>query len=110
MTNNEVTSSNSAAFARLFWMMVGPASLAVFTIFIMRRDVSWLSFPNIAFLVVLASMIFARWWEFRGHNPTTGWGEPATPADLRKYVLSTTVIGLCIWLGANLLRTYGIAG
>jgi len=110
MTPNAVTSSNSSAFARLFWMGVGPAILAVLAVIIVNQASGWFTLSNLAFLAVLAGMIFARWREFQGDDPRTSTGDPATPADLRRYVLFTTLIGLCIWLSANLVRTYGTAG
>ena len=110
MTHNEVTSSNSTGLARLFWMGVGPMILAVLTVIIATRSTGWFTLSNFGFLAVLAGMIFARWWEFQGDNPRTGTGDPATPADLHRYLLVTTVIGLGVWLGANLLRSYWIKG
>ena len=110
MTPNDVTSSNSSALARLFWMAVGPAILAVLAVIIVSQASGWFTLSNLAFLAVLAGMIFARWREFQGNNPTTSTGDPATPTDLHRYMLLTTLIGLCVWLTANLLRTYGTAG
>jgi hypothetical protein len=37
--------------------------------------------------------MLARWYEF-GRNPTTSTGEHATPADLRKFLISSVVAGL----------------
>ena len=110
MTPNDVTSSNSSALARLFWMAVGPAILAVLAVIIVSQASGWFTLSNLAFLAVLAGMIFARWREFQGNNPRTSTGDPATPTDLHRYMLLTTLIGLCVWLTANLLRTYGTAG
>ena len=110
MTSTEVTSSTAAALARMFWLAVGPGILFVLTGIIVSRTTGWLTFSNLAFLAVLAGMIFARWREFQGDNPKTSTGEPATLADVRRYVLGTTFVGLGIWLVANLLRTYWIDG
>lgn len=110
MDHNEFESRNSAAFARLFWMGLGPAILSVLVVFIVTSTTGWFTLSNLVFLAVLAGMLFARWREFQAGNPTTGTGEPATQADLHWYILLTTVIGLCVGLGANLVRTYWRAG
>ena len=109
MARDDVTSSNSAALARLFWMAVGPMILSLLTVIIVSRTSRWLSLSSVAFLVVLGGMIFARWWEFQGNNPKTSTGDPAMPADLHRYVLFTALVGLCLWVVANLFRSYSIA-
>ena len=110
MTRDVLTSSNSAALARLFWMAVGPGILSVILVTIVNRASGWLTLSNLFFFVVLAAMIFARWWEFQGGNAKTGMGDPATPTDLRRYVLFMTFLSLSVWLAANLLRAGAVAG
>ena len=110
MTRNELESSNFAAFARLFWMGIGPGILSVLAVFIVTSTTSWFTFANVVFLVVLAGMLFARRREFQYGNAKTGTGEPATQADLRNYMFFATALGLCVGLAANLLRTYWTAG
>ena len=55
---------------------------------------------------VLGGLLVARWLEFRGGNPQTSTCEPATPADLRHYVLGTIVLGFGAWVVANLIGNH----
>ena len=54
-------------------------------------------------------MLLGRWLEFRGGNPQTTTGEPATPADLRRYVLTLIVAGPILWALANLIGNHVLA-
>lgn len=63
----------------------------------------WLTSRDFAFFIVLAATIFGRYLEFRGGDPRTLTGEPATPAHLRRYVAAALCIGLAVWLLANLI-------
>lgn len=88
---------------RLFWMMIGPAILVLLTSSVAAQGGGWAAPQDLAFLVVLAAVILARWFEFRSGNPQTSTGDPATPADLRRYVIGATVIGLSVWVVANVI-------
>ena len=35
-----------------------------------------------------------------------GMGEPASPADLRRYVVTTTLVGLGLWVLVNLIGNH----
>jgi hypothetical protein len=98
--------SGSQALARIFWMMVGPVILMVLIFSIADRGGGWITALDIAFLVALGCMILARLWEFRGGNPQTATGEPATQADLRKFVALTVAFGLGAWIVANLVGNH----
>ena len=58
------------------------------------------------FFAVLGGMIFGRWLEFRGGDPQTQAGEPATAADLRRYILTVVTAGPVVWVVANVLGNY----
>jgi hypothetical protein len=77
------STSGLAPLGRIFWMMVGPASLFLLAIAIARDPSGWFTPRDFAFLFVLAAMIAARLLEFRG-DPHTASGEPATPAHFRR--------------------------
>ena len=94
------SNSELAVYARMFWIMVGPAILLLLLLSIANRGSGWIMPHDIAYLTVLGLVLFARWYEFR-ENPTTAAGEPATSADLRKYLLSAAVIGVGLWFAAN---------
>jgi hypothetical protein len=49
-------------------------------------------------------MLLGRWAEFRGGDPRTATGEPATRQDLRRYTLLASVLGLAVWGAVALFR------
>lgn len=99
------SNSELAGFARMFWLLLGPAILLLLALSIAKRGSSWFTPHDVAYLCVLGLVLFARWFEFR-ENPTTGAGEPATPADLRKYLIGATAIGMGLWCTAHGLGNY----
>jgi hypothetical protein len=93
-------------FARLFWMLIGPALLFLLLLGVGSEGRGWFSPVDIAFLLILAAMIYARSIEFRGGRATTSTGEPATEADLRRYVGGVLLCGIGIWIVANVIGNH----
>jgi hypothetical protein len=91
---------------RIFWMMVGPMLLAILAVSIVSIGNGWFTAADFGFLGVLGLLITARWLEFHAGSPQTSTGEPATPDHLRRYVLGALLIGVGIWVAANLLGNY----
>jgi hypothetical protein len=83
-------------------MMFGPFALIPVTASIVSNGGGWITGANFAFFLVLGAMCFGRWLEFRGGNPQTVDGAPATPDHLRRYMLVTGLAGLVVWAAANL--------
>ena len=98
---NQSTTSMLVLVGRIFWMILGPIILAVLTIVIISSGDGWLTPKDIAFFAVLIGMPLGRWLEFQGGSPETSTGEPATAADLHRYVLTTIVLGTGVWMAAN---------
>jgi hypothetical protein len=104
------TTSLLVLASRVFWMMLGPILLAALTFNIIRKGNGWFTPYDFAFLAVLGVLLLARWLEFRGGSPQTATGEPASPGDLRRYVLGAILLGLGLWVFANLLGNHWLAG
>ncbi len=111
MTTHTMTSFPAFA-GRLFWMIVGPFTLATVAISIAGRADGWLSASDLVYFVVLGGMLIGRWTEFRFGLPLTATGEPATAEHLRRYALGVGVLGPVLWVAANLVgnRGTGILG
>lgn len=92
----------TAFFGRLFWMLLGPLFLALAAYAIVKGGGGWLTIPDIMFLAVAAGMGLGRLAEFRTGTAQTATGEPATPADLRKYLLGLAATAAGIFVLANL--------
>jgi hypothetical protein len=80
--------------------------MVVLAVQIAQRRSGWFTILDLFYFVALGGMLFGRWLEMRSGDARTGMGEPATPADFRRYMLITPVIGLALWVTANLLGNY----
>lgn len=94
---------------RVFWLMLGPLLLVVLTFMIATTGNGWLTPADVGFLGILVALMIARWLEFRGGNPQTAEGEPATPAHLRRYLIVVVAFGLGLWIVANIVGNYVLA-
>lgn len=100
------TTPLAAVLGRLFWMMLGPLTLGVAVYYILTSASGWRTVADIFFFAILGGMILGRWLEFRGGNPQTSTGEPASPAHLRRYVLFLVIGGPIVWLLANVIGNH----
>lgn len=106
MREIQPVTSLSLVFIRVFWMGLGPAFCAILAVNIANHWKGWFTPTDFAFFIVLGGLPIARWLEFRAGDPTTSTGEPATPAHLRRYVITTLALGLGAWVFANLLGNH----
>ena len=98
--NTKGTSIGNAC-ARVFWMMIGPMTLAILAFNVATKGGGWLIGFDIAYLLVLAAVLAARWLEFRSGQAQTTEGQPLTETGLRRYLMMTASVGLAAWAGAN---------
>ena len=98
--------SELAGLARIFWMMIGPMILVLLVMGVAGTGTGWFTGHDIAFLIVVAVTVLARWYEFRSGNPLASTGDPATPDVLRRYVVCVSLIGLGVWVVANVIGNH----
>jgi hypothetical protein len=91
-------------------MLYGPLALLFAIWAIMSGASGWATAGDMAYWIILGAMLLGRWLEFRGGNPQTSTGEPATPGHLRRYVVLTLLLGLSVWVMANWVGNYWLAG
>lgn len=108
MTHSESTGC-LGPLARVVWMLIGPLALAVLAYNIIKTAGGWLTGADFAYLAVLVAIGLARWVEFRYGKPETAQGEPATPGDLRRYLIGLSVVGILAWACANVMGNYLLA-
>jgi hypothetical protein len=106
MRNDDGINSFSALFGRVFWTMIGPLSLVLLAFTIIRIGSGWMTWADIAYFAVLGGMLLARRQEFRRGNRRRADGNPATPADLHRYVQLIIPIGLGVWVVANVVGNH----
>ena len=92
--------STQSGLLRLLWMFLGPAVLAMLAFGLTYRQDAWLSVPSVAFLAILLAVIAAR-----RVDPLDSMGEPTTPEAIRTYSIAALVIGVVVWLLANLIAS-----
>jgi hypothetical protein len=92
-----------AGFARLHWMFVGPMLAALVAYQILMQRGGWWTRTDFVFVLLVASLPFARWLEFRGGMPQTAEGEPATPDHLRRYAVGTLITGSIAWVVVHVI-------
>jgi hypothetical protein len=109
MAPSQLSNSLLVLISRIFWMAVGPVTLALLAFTIINKGGGWFTPTDFVFLAVLAVLLLARWIEFLGGDPHTSTGEPATPDDLRRYVLYAIILGLGAWIVANLIGNHLLA-
>jgi hypothetical protein len=104
--NTEQITSPTALLARLFWSMIGPLILIFLSIANVKAKTGWISGVDIAFLVILAALVGARWLEFRGGDPRTATGQPAEMSHFSRYAWMTLGAGLGVWVFTNLIGNH----
>ena len=102
----QLPNSCVATLSRLYWMMVGPIILGMMAFVIARDGNGWLTAADFGYFGALALTMMARWLEFRGSNPQTADGQPATSGHLRRYLMMLSVIGIASWVLANIVGNY----
>jgi hypothetical protein len=91
---------------RLFWFMGGPFLLLLLTYWIVVEGEGWATIIDLSFALVIAAMILARWAEFAGGNATDAYGVSLTGAKLKRYALVVAIVGLTLWLVANVIGNH----
>lgn len=92
--------------ARPFWIMIGPLALAISLYYIVTSGTGWTTFADLIFFLVLGGMALGRWVDFQGDQPRDSFGEPASPSDLRRYLVTLAIAGPAVWLLANYLGNH----
>ena len=100
MASNPSTSL-MAVMSRLFWMLVGPASLSILGLFIANNHTGWLAPRSVIFLGLLIGVVLARWFD-----PLDSYGQSTTPRQRQLELASLITLGLGGWLIANVLGVY----
>jgi hypothetical protein len=99
----------SSAVGRLFWMLFGPFSLALAAFYILSSGKGWATGADLVYLLIVAAMILGRSLEFRGGNPLTTDGIPATQEHLRRYIRMLAMVALVVWILVKVVGNYVVA-
>jgi len=94
-------SSAGAAFARLYWMLLGNIILICIAIAIYKgRNI--FSRLDIFYLFIVLSLAYIRYFDIKHCGGLTSTGEPATISDWRRYSLFLATIALTVLVVVHL--------
>ncbi len=93
--------SPAGCLPRLFWMVVGNIALVMAALSI-YKSAGW-SIADLAFWLVIGTLIGARYIDIVRYKGTTAQGEPATMTHFRRYVLLLLAAGAIMWAVARAL-------
>ena len=102
--------SFSVLVSRIFWMLIGPITLALLAFGIVRAGTGWLTGLDAAFFVVLGFIVAARAIEQRSGQGTTAEGKPSTWAHVRHYYFRLIAVAAALWFVANLIGNHVLEG
>lgn len=92
--------------ARIFWFILGPAILILLTLKIVETGSGWATIHDGLFFLVLALMVFGRWYELRSGQGQDASGNPATLEAFRPFLSRMLPMGLALWCVANILGNH----
>jgi hypothetical protein len=104
--NEAKRSSPLLGVLRVFWMVIGPAALAMLCFDLTKKGGGWMTGPDVAYLTTLALMLAARVLDFRSGNAMTTYGEPLTAVGLTRYLVVAGGLGLAAWVAANVVGNH----
>ena len=101
-----VTTSFGALFAHVTWFFVGPMALFLALLCIVRAGTGWATVLDAVFFVFVCLTVWCRWFDQRSGQATNCYGEPATWADCRRYMLWLPVVAGVAWIVANVIGNH----
>ena len=107
--SEERQSTASGCLTRFYWMVVGNMALAFLAMGIAEQDWWPPTWRDAAFWAVVGSLAVVRALDIRLLGGRTAEGEPATEADLRRYIPVLLVISAGLWALAHLVTRAGWA-
>jgi hypothetical protein len=92
--------------AHLTWFFVGPLALLLMLFSIARAETGWVTILDAVFFALVGLTVWCRWYDQRSGQATTSYGEPATEADCRRYMLRMPVVAGVAWIAANVIGNH----
>ena len=92
---------------RLFWMGLGNILLIICLLLVVSRDLPLLSWIDIGyFLILIPSIIAARYVDITRFGGQTTNGEPATMRHWARHSVGLVAVCILLRIGAHLLMSY----
>lgn len=94
---------SAGCLARLYWMFIGNALFCFVLVKLAQKRPPFPAVLDVITLLVVASLVYVRYFDVSHCNGLTAEGQPASMDDWRKYALCVSVIGVAAWLAVRLL-------
>lgn len=94
--NEKQEGTGLGVFARLYWVCLAPAGWFA-ALLPMYRHREWFGAWEVCFFGVSATMILARYIEWKNGGALTLDGAPATAGHVRRYALGLVVVSAAAW-------------
>jgi ABC-type polysaccharide/polyol phosphate export permease len=96
------------ALARLYWMLLGNAILALLVLLIAQqgRDRAWAT--DAIFWAAVVSIVLVRYLDIALLDGATASGEPASLSDWRRYTACLVPLALVVWVLAHAVARIGL--
>jgi hypothetical protein len=103
MPDRSSESSLIAFSFRLFWMFIGNAGLFLLALGVFYKSKTSPLGYSIAYWVLVAAILIARFVDIRYFHGETSDGEPATMLHLRRYVINLAIVAIPLFFIAFFL-------
>ena len=91
----------AGVMARLWWMLLGNAVLALSAVFILHNTVGFLHAADVVFWCTAASLVLVRYIDIQFLNGLTATGAPASTRHWIKYTILLLVCSAVVWALAH---------
>jgi hypothetical protein len=95
------------ALARLYWMLVGNAILALIALLIVEQGRDRTGGTDAAFWAAVASIVLVRYLDIALLDGATASGQPASLTDWGRYTAWLLPLAFVIWSGAHAVARIG---
>jgi len=92
--------------AHITWFFVGPLVLLLTLFSIVNAGTGWATALDVVFFVLVGLTVWCRWFDQRSGQATNCYGEPATWANCRRYMLWMPVVAGIAWIIANVIGNH----
>ena len=84
--------------ARLYWMLVGNATLFILTILIVMNKGKMFNAADVVFWITVAALVLTRYLDIKLLYSFTSTGQPASMAHWSKYTIFLLIFSTAVWV------------
>lgn len=101
--NAPAITSFAVMIAHITWLFIGPLVLVLTLFSIVKAGSGWGTVLDAVFFVLVGLTVWCRWFDQQSGQATNCYGEPATWANCRRYMLWLPVVAGVAWITANVM-------